>query len=115
MAAKYTSQWTQRAKINPVPQDLADGIVEEIKSGKIGLEQITERKAGSQFTILVSMWGAALEAGMDTADSLAEDILYKQATNIRRYRKNAYPMSERQVQVVWNKLSTWMRVDAKTW
>ena len=115
MSAKYTGQWTQRAKINPVPQDLADGIVEEIKSGKIGLEQITERKAPGQFLVLVSMWGAALEAGMDTMDSLAEEILYKQATNISRYRGKAYPMSERQVQVVWNHLSSWLRVEAKTW
>lgn len=111
----YTSQWTQRAKINPVSSELANDIVAGVKAEKITLESISGRKAISQFTILAAMWGEALEQGMSTVDSLAEEILYKQATNIRRYRKNAYPMSERQVRAVWNHLSSWLRVDAKTW
>lgn len=115
MSAKYTSQWTQRAKIGSIKQDLVDAIMADVKAEKITIETLAENSALQQFGILVSMWDTALHAGMDTMDSLAEGILYQQATKIRNYRSNAYPMSERQVQVIWNRLSSWVRMDAKTW
>lgn len=111
---KYTGQWTQRAKLSPITRGQQNKVVDGIKSGNLNIERIAGMNTMSQFGILVSMWGAALEGGMTMNDSLAENILYKLATSIRNYGKNAYSISERQVQVIWNHLSKWLRVEAIT-
>jgi hypothetical protein len=88
--------------MNPMSRELANDLMTEAT-----LESVTNQKASFQFVTLVAMWGKALENGMDTADSLAEDILYQQATKIRRYQRNAFPLSERQVKVIWNHTARW--------
>jgi hypothetical protein len=107
-AARYTSQWTQRAKVSPVSRSLADDIITGIKDETFTLESTGQRRVISQFTILVCLWARAMENGMDERDGgLAEEILYNQATKIRRYASKAYPLSEKQVRVIWNHTAKW--------
>lgn len=116
--AKYKRQLTARAKMNPVPKEIYEAISGDIKSGNLTFDQIVERKAPSQLVALICAWDAAIEMGMEAPGAfagIADDILYNLATSIRRYRAEAYPLSERQVQVIWNHLCKWLRVEAKTW
>ena len=115
-SSRFAGQFTQKAKIGQFDQELIDGIVARVEAGEFTLEAIAERAAPSQYAILVSMWVEAMERGMSVSmTSLADDILYKATMNIKKYRKNAYSLSERQVRVIWNHVSSWLKIDAKTW
>lgn len=109
MSAKYTGQWTQRANLNPISKDLSDHIISATKSQTFTIESTAvQASASRQFKILAAMWGKAMENGLrEGMDSLAEEILYNQATKIRQYGTKAYPLSEKQVAVIWNHVVAW--------
>lgn len=96
-----TRQWTKLAGIKNMSRLQVDQALALV-------ENAGEFPAQPQYILLATGMAQAVENGMSTSiPSLAEDILAQQATRIKRYRKEAYPLSDKQVNVILREMRRW--------
>lgn len=64
----------------------------------------------TQYVVLSVKMAEAIEAGMPTSmPTLAEDILATQANRVKQYKNKAYPLSEKQVEVILREVNRWIK------
>lgn len=96
-----TRQWTKLAGIKNMSQAQVDQALTLT-------EKANEFPAQPQYILLATRMAQAVEQGMPTSlPTLAEDILAGQARRVKQYRKDAYPLSEKQVEVILSEVNRW--------
>lgn len=96
-----TRQWTKLAGM----KNLGPAHIE--KAGEIDPNDAT---GPTQYVVLSVKMAEAVKNGMQTSmPTLAEDILANQAGRIKRYKNEAYPLSEKQVEVILREVNQWMK------
>lgn len=96
-----TTQWMKLAGMkNLIPAHIE-------KAGEIDPNDAT---GPTQYVVLSVKVAEAVENGMPTSmPTLAEDILAQQATRIKQYKNDAYPLSEKQVGIILREVNRWMK------
>lgn len=96
-----TRQWTRLIGVRSM-----NG--EQVKKALSLLEKANEFPAQPQYILLVTGMAQAVENGMPISmPTLAEDILAGQAKRVKQYRKDAYPLSKKQVEVILSEVKRW--------
>lgn len=94
-----TRQWTKLAGMKGLTQAHLNAS-EEIDP--------TSAPPAAQYAVLAIKMAQAVENGMPTSlPTLAEDILAGQAKRLKQYKGKAYPLSEKQVEVILSEAKRW--------
>lgn len=97
----FTRQWTRLIGVRSM-----EG--RQVRKALSLLEKANEFPAQPQYIILATGMAQAVENGMPISmPTLAEEILAGQAKRVKKYRKDAYPLSKKQVNAILSEVKQW--------
>ncbi len=108
-AQSITRQWMKQAGFEKkLDQEFINSVREMMLLGHTGyatgadLEkiEIPTSNALTQYIYLATMMAIAMDNGRPRMPELADDILYQQADNLKKYKARTYLLSDKQVNVI---------------
>jgi hypothetical protein len=108
-ALSIAHQWMKQAEFNQrLDQEFVSNVREMMMLGHTGyaldrdLEkiEIPTSNALTQYVYLATMMAIAMDNGRPRMPELADDILHRQADNLKKYKARTYLLSDKQVNII---------------